>query len=304
MRDIESQAKLGRVLEVGRLQSVVESMLDNLLQDPAAVLGLTAIKGHDDYTLNHSINVCILSISLGTALGLDQDELHSLGLAALLYDIGKVRVPEDVLLKSGPLTADEWALVKQHCRGRRRPAQAPAARRQDADGRRLRAPPAPRPDGLSRLQRRRAAPLLQDRRGLRCLRRDDHQPPVPPRDPARQGARRADAGTRARPTTPASPSSSSRCSASIRWEPSSRSTTVRLPSCTESTTTTCCTRASRCSPIRVVAGTRRPRSSTCDSSTRRPAPRSARSPSASPPPRPASTTCGSTSSRPGAAGDA
>jgi HD-GYP domain-containing protein (c-di-GMP phosphodiesterase class II) len=114
MRDIESQAKLGRVIEVGRLQQVVESMLDNLLQDPAAVLGLTAIKGHDDYTLNHSINVCILSISLGTALGLTPDELHSLGLAALLYDIGKVRVPEDVLLKCGPLTSEEWALVKQH----------------------------------------------------------------------------------------------------------------------------------------------------------------------------------------------
>jgi len=114
MRDIEGQAKLGRVVEVGRLQAVVESMLDNLLQDPAAVLGLTAIKGHDDYTLNHSINVCILSISLGTALGLSQDELRSLGLAALLYDIGKVRVPEDVLLKSGPLTSDEWALVKKH----------------------------------------------------------------------------------------------------------------------------------------------------------------------------------------------
>jgi HD-GYP domain-containing protein (c-di-GMP phosphodiesterase class II) len=114
MRDIESQAKLGRVLEVGPLQRVVESMLDNLLQDPAAVLGLTAIKGHDDYTLNHSINVCILSISLGTALGLAGDELHSLGLAALLYDIGKVRVPEEVLLKSGPLTSDEWAVVKMH----------------------------------------------------------------------------------------------------------------------------------------------------------------------------------------------
>ena len=114
MRDIESQAKLGRVVEVGRLQEVVESMLDNLLQDPAAVLGLTAIKGHDDYTLNHSINVCILAISLGTALGLTQDDLRSLGLAALLYDIGKVRVPEDVLMKSGPLTSDEWALVKKH----------------------------------------------------------------------------------------------------------------------------------------------------------------------------------------------
>ena len=114
MRDVESQAKLGKMLEVGPLQRVVESMLDNLLQDPAAVLGLTAIKGHDDYTLNHSINVCILSISLGSALGLAGEDLHSLGLAALLYDLGKVRVAEDVLMKSGPLTGDEWAQVKQH----------------------------------------------------------------------------------------------------------------------------------------------------------------------------------------------
>ena len=114
MRDLESQAKLGRVLEVGPLQRIVESMLGNLLQDPAAVLGLTAIKGHDSYTLNHSINVCILSISLGTALGLDTEDMHSLGLAALLYDIGKVRVSEEVLLKTGPLTAEEWALVKRH----------------------------------------------------------------------------------------------------------------------------------------------------------------------------------------------
>lgn len=114
LREVESQAKLGRVMEVGGLQHVVESMLDNLLQDPAAVLGLTAIKGHDDYTLNHSINVCILAISLGSALGLGDAELRSLGLAALLYDIGKVRIPEDILSKQGPLTADEWAVVKRH----------------------------------------------------------------------------------------------------------------------------------------------------------------------------------------------
>lgn len=114
MRDIESQAKLGKAMEVGSLQRVVESMLDNLLQDPAAVLGLTAIKGHDDYTLNHSINVCILSLSLGSALGLSPEELRSLGLAALLYDIGKVRIPEDVLGKAGPLTAEEWQTVKRH----------------------------------------------------------------------------------------------------------------------------------------------------------------------------------------------
>jgi len=114
VREVEDQAKLGRVFEAGPLQGVVNSLLDNLLSDPAAVLGLTAIKGHDDYTLNHAINVCILSISLGASLGLDADDLRSLGLAALLYDLGKVRIPEELLSKPGPLTAEEWAVVKRH----------------------------------------------------------------------------------------------------------------------------------------------------------------------------------------------
>jgi len=114
MRDVETQAKLGKVFEVQPLQNVVSSLLENLFRDPAAVLGLTAIKGHDDYTLNHSINVCILSISLGASLGLDAASLRSLGLAALLYDLGKVRIPEDILNKQGPLTTEEWQIVKSH----------------------------------------------------------------------------------------------------------------------------------------------------------------------------------------------
>lgn len=114
MRDVETQVKLGKVFEVGPLQSVVNALLENLFHDPAAVLGLTAIKSHDDYTLNHAINVCILSLSLGAALGLDRDSLHSLGLSSLLYDLGKVRIPEDILNKQGPLTSDEWQIVKSH----------------------------------------------------------------------------------------------------------------------------------------------------------------------------------------------
>jgi HD-GYP domain-containing protein (c-di-GMP phosphodiesterase class II) len=114
MRDIETQAKLGKVFEVDDLQGVVNKMLDSLFTDPAAVLGLTAIKGHDDYTLNHSINVCILALSLGASLGLDSESLKSLGLSALLYDLGKVRVPEDILNKQGPLTTEEWQVVRGH----------------------------------------------------------------------------------------------------------------------------------------------------------------------------------------------
>lgn len=114
MRDVETQVKLGRVFEVEPLQHLVSNLLDTLFKDPAAVLGLTAIRSHDYYTLNHSINVCILALSLGIALGLDADSLKSLGLSALLYDLGKVRIPEDILNKEGPLTADEWQIVKSH----------------------------------------------------------------------------------------------------------------------------------------------------------------------------------------------
>ena len=114
MRDVETQAKLGRVFEVEPLRHLVNSFLDSLLKDPAAILGLTAIKSHDDYTLNHSINVCILALSLGSSLGLDDTSMRSLGLSALLYDLGKVRIPEDILNKEGPLTADEWQIVKSH----------------------------------------------------------------------------------------------------------------------------------------------------------------------------------------------
>lgn len=114
MQDVETQTKLGKVFEVEPLQNLVNNLLDNLFRDPAAVLGLTAIKGHDDYTLNHAINVCILAVSMGASLGLDAETLKSLGLSALLYDLGKVRIPEDILNKQGPLTSDEWQIVKSH----------------------------------------------------------------------------------------------------------------------------------------------------------------------------------------------
>jgi HD-GYP domain-containing protein (c-di-GMP phosphodiesterase class II) len=114
MRDVETQVKLGRVFEVQPLQHVVNGLLESLFTDPAAVLGLTAIKSHDDYTLNHSINVCILGLALGSTLGFDDESLRSLGLSALLYDLGKVRIPEDILNKEGPLTSDEWHIIKSH----------------------------------------------------------------------------------------------------------------------------------------------------------------------------------------------
>jgi len=79
-----------------------------------SMLGLTAIKGHDEYTFNHMVNVCILAIAFGQRLGFERDQLSQLGLCALYHDLGKIDVPLDVLLKHGPLTEEEWAVMGNH----------------------------------------------------------------------------------------------------------------------------------------------------------------------------------------------
>jgi HD-GYP domain-containing protein (c-di-GMP phosphodiesterase class II) len=79
-----------------------------------SMLGLTAIKGHDEYTFNHMVNVCILAIAFGQRLGLEREQLSQLGLCALYHDLGKLDIPLDILAKHGPLTNQEWAVMGDH----------------------------------------------------------------------------------------------------------------------------------------------------------------------------------------------
>lgn len=76
--------------------------------------GLSAIKNFDEYTFNHSVNVCVLAIAFGNALGLNKRRLAELGLAALFHDIGKLTIPKKILNKPGQLTNEEWDIMKQH----------------------------------------------------------------------------------------------------------------------------------------------------------------------------------------------
>ncbi len=72
------------------------------------------IEKRDPYTGNHTKRVMEYSLAIGTTLGLEQDELTRLQLAAVLHDVGKIGVRDSVLLKEGPLTDDEFAQIKQH----------------------------------------------------------------------------------------------------------------------------------------------------------------------------------------------
>ena len=92
----------------------MQGIVDQILNEETSLIGLTTIRDYDEYTFTHSVNVCIFSVALGKRLGLSKLQLYDLGMAALFHDIGKSRVPQDVLNKTSGLTDDEWRMIAAH----------------------------------------------------------------------------------------------------------------------------------------------------------------------------------------------
>jgi HD-GYP domain-containing protein (c-di-GMP phosphodiesterase class II) len=114
VKEMAKAVQLDRASNARKMNSAVQTMVDNILDNRDAFLGLTNIKMHDEYTFAHSVNVSILSVSLGTFLSLEKRQIAALGLAGLMHDIGKLQVPQDIINKPGKLTEEEWETVKRH----------------------------------------------------------------------------------------------------------------------------------------------------------------------------------------------
>jgi len=104
----------GRMIDMVSIKRLMHDTVDGVLRNPDAHVCLTALKQRDAYTAQHSINVCILSLALARHVGLSRNDLETLGVAALLHDVGKIKTPLEVLNKPGRLTPEEFALMKQH----------------------------------------------------------------------------------------------------------------------------------------------------------------------------------------------
>jgi HD-GYP domain-containing protein (c-di-GMP phosphodiesterase class II) len=113
-RDVMSAARIGRSPALKRVKRAVQGIVDAILTDPSSMMGLTTLREFDDYTFVHSVNVCILSIALGRRMGLSRTGLLDLGLAALMHDIGKSRLPLEVLNKRGALTDEDREVLRTH----------------------------------------------------------------------------------------------------------------------------------------------------------------------------------------------
>ncbi len=104
----------GQGIKVHTTRRLMQSIYNHIVDNESFVFGMTNLKNYDEYTLNHSVNVCLLATALGRRLGLNRGELVDLGIAAFFHDLGKLETPLEILNKPDKLDADEREIMEQH----------------------------------------------------------------------------------------------------------------------------------------------------------------------------------------------
>ena len=108
------EARMGQSIETAGLAPLVEEISTSVMRHPGALVSLARLKTQDDYTYMHSVAVCGLMVSLARLLGLDEATTREAGLAGLVHDLGKARIPLQILNKPGKLTDEEFTIVRNH----------------------------------------------------------------------------------------------------------------------------------------------------------------------------------------------
>ena len=101
-------------IEIDVLEGMVLALGQTVQQNREALIPLVALQSHDAYTVTHITNVAVLSMALATALGFSRAFVQDTATAALLHDVGKLKVPPDVLSSPTKLTEAQLVLMKRH----------------------------------------------------------------------------------------------------------------------------------------------------------------------------------------------
>ena len=114
VKSFVDDVRKGTDIDYRKATPLVQSFIDSVFRNEAAAVTLFKLRGFDEYTYTHSINVSILAVILGKHLGLDKTALLKLGLAGMYHDVGKAKIPENILNKPGKLTKEEFQIMKGH----------------------------------------------------------------------------------------------------------------------------------------------------------------------------------------------
>lgn len=96
------------------INDVVSNMVDSIIRNPSALMWLSQLKATDNYAYGHALDTAIYMLAFGRHLGYPQEELHKLGFAGLMLDIGKMKLPENLLKHSGSYSPGEFLMMKTH----------------------------------------------------------------------------------------------------------------------------------------------------------------------------------------------
>lgn len=114
IKSVLTAVRDGQDIDLPAVKETVNDIVQRVINNESVFMQLTGIRDIDNYTFLHSVDVCIYSVITGKNMGLPQEELTELGICAILHDIGKCKVPYEILMKPGKLTPDEFHLMKLH----------------------------------------------------------------------------------------------------------------------------------------------------------------------------------------------
>ena len=114
LMEIYEEARKKRKLKITGVSEIVAGFIHTFKACADPLLALAPLRSLDEYTFTHSTNVCILNLAQAMALGLEGPLLQEIGVAAMLHDVGKLFIPEEILTKPGRLDEKEWEIVRQH----------------------------------------------------------------------------------------------------------------------------------------------------------------------------------------------
>jgi putative nucleotidyltransferase with HDIG domain len=114
IRDMMNDVRLGRQIEFDDITETLQHVTSTMLGNFGTVAQLGQLKNKDDYTFQHSVGVCALMTGFAKVLELKRQTIADISIGALLHDIGKMRVPPEILNKPGRLTDAEFDEIKQH----------------------------------------------------------------------------------------------------------------------------------------------------------------------------------------------
>lgn len=111
---VMNDVKMGQAINIRPVEDVADSIAESIRRNQNALSCFTRMRHKDEYLIEHSFSVAVLMGVLARSMGFSGDDLHEVVVGALLHDVGKIRIADEILHKPGSLNSDEWDEMKRH----------------------------------------------------------------------------------------------------------------------------------------------------------------------------------------------